>query len=270
MSTLLPRLLILLCVIAAGAVAWLYLSPAGVPLPEPEPAPVELPPADLVPDIRFPVPEPVPEPEPEADAEPAEPLPPLAESDEPVEAALAAVLGLEAVARWLVPQDFIRRVVIVIDDLPGMRATRPELRPMPPTPNTFRVTGDEEDRRLDPQNYGRYTPLVRLIEATDVRRVVAVYLRFYPLFQEAWEEIAPPGAYFNDRLVEVIDHLLETPELAVPPALVQPRVYFEYADPELEGRSAGQKLLMRMGPDHTRAIKRQLRVLRSAVIGQPG
>jgi hypothetical protein len=44
---------------------------------------------------------------------------------------------------------------------------------------------------------------------------------------------------------------------------VQPRVYFEYADPGLESRSAGQKVLIRMGPKNAAVIKAKLRELRA-------
>jgi hypothetical protein len=42
-------------------------------------------------------------------------------------------------------------------------------------------------------------------------------------------------------------------------------VFYEYADPALEGRSAGQKLLLRMGGDNSAAIKKKLRELREVV-----
>ncbi len=69
-------------------------------------------------------------------------------------------------------------------------------------------------------------------------------------FSRSYEDLGYPGQYFNDRLVEVIDHLLQTPDLRGPIELKQGRVFYEYADPALESRSAGQKLLMRMGGDN--------------------
>src|SRR5207237_41823 len=92
-----------------------------------------------------------------------------------------------------------------------------------------------------------------------------VYQRLYPLFQQAYEDLGYPGKYFNDRLVEVIDHLLQAPEVPAPIKLVQPRVFYEYADADLEGRSAGQKLLIRMGPANARAIKAKLREFRAEI-----
>ena len=105
----------------------------------------------------------------------------------------------------------------------------------------------------------------------DTQRLIATYTRYYPLFQEAYESLGHPPQYFNDRLIEVIDHLLETPDLQGPIALAQPNVLYEFADPALESRSAGQKALIRMGSENATAVKDKLRELRSELIAkQPG
>jgi len=44
---------------------------------------------------------------------------------------------------------------------------------------------------------------------------------------------------------------------------------YTYADPGLESRSAGQKLLMRMGPDNAAVIKAKLTELRAAITAAP-
>jgi len=98
--------------------------------------------------------------------------------------------------------------------------------------------------------------------------MVATYRRFYPLFQEAFAQLGYPDGYFNDRVVAVIDHLLETPEPVEPIRLVQPHVLYQFADPDLEALSSGQKLLIRMGPDHISRIKAVLSDVR-ARIAQP-
>ena len=67
---------------------------------------------------------------------------------------------------------------------------------------------------LSPANFERYAPLVRVLEKTDVKALAVVYERLYPLFQQSYEDLGYPGKYFNDRLVEVIDLLLQTPEIA--------------------------------------------------------
>jgi len=124
---------------------------------------------------------------------------------------------------------------------------------------------------LDPSNYGRYKPLVQLIRSTDTKSLISTYSRYYPLFQEAYESLGHPPEYFNDRLIEVIDHLLATPELEGPIALAQPNVLYEFADPKLESSSAGQKVLIRMGAENAKVVKEKLRELRGELVTQhPG
>jgi hypothetical protein len=65
--------------------------------------------------------------------------------------------------------------------------------------------------------------------------------------------------------VQVIDHLLATPDVTGPIKLTQPSVMYEFADPKLENLSAGQKALIRMGKANAAVIKTKLRELRVAV-----
>ena len=63
-----------------------------------------------------------------------------------------------------------------------------------------------------------------------------VYFRFYPLFQQSYQNLGYPNGYFNDRLVQVIDMLLATPQPTGPIELVRPNVMYTFADPTLEAR----------------------------------
>ncbi|HJW57873.1 MAG TPA: DUF3014 domain-containing protein [Burkholderiaceae bacterium] len=74
-----------------------------------------------------------------------------------------------------------------------------------------------------------------------------------------------PDGYFNNRLVAVIDHLLAAPEIEGPLALTQPHVLYEFADLDLELRSADHKIMLRMGMDNAAKIKAKLREIRSEV-----
>ena len=68
---------------------------------------------------------------------------------------------------------------------------------------------------------------------------------------------------------EITVGVLATPELQGPIKLAQPNVQYEYADPAIESRSAGQKALIRMGPENGRAVKAKLTELRSALVAKP-
>ena len=80
------------------------------------------------------------------------------------------------------------------------------------------------------------------------------------------QDLGYPNGYFNDRLVEAIDSLLATPQLTGPIDLVRPNVMYEFADPALKARPAGQKLMIRLGPDNATEIKAKLTELRAALV----
>lgn len=137
------------------------------------------------------------------------------------------------------------------------------LTPFRRTPGQVQVTGSGETMMLSPDNQLRYQPFVKVIEAVDPKQLAAVYFHLYPLFQQQYRALGYPGRYFNDRLIETIDHLLATPEVQGPIRLVQPRVLYQFADPELEKLSAGQKAMIRIGPDNAARVKARLRAIRA-------
>jgi hypothetical protein len=194
-------------------------------------------------------------------------LPALNDSDPVVHDSLVGVFGRDTVEHFLVPQNIVRHIVVTVDNLPRHKVAV-ELRPVKPTAGEAVTAAQGEVTTLGEANFGRYAPLARALQGTDVKALAVVYERLYPLFQQAYEDLGYPGRYFNDRLVEVIDHLLQTPEVPAPIPVVRPKVFWEYADAGLESRSAGQKLLIRMGPQNTRIIKAKLRDFRAEIVNK--
>jgi len=191
-----------------------------------------------------------------------EPLPALGESDEAAASSLAAAFPEGQFGRLFVGSDLVRRITVTIDNLPRQKVAA-RLRPLKPIPDAFVAIGPEEAPMLDESNYARYRPYIDIVGAIDAKQAAAAYWRLYPLFQEAYEELGNPSAYFNDRVIDVIDHLLEAPEVRGPIPLARPNVLYEFADPELERLSAGQKFLVRIGPDNAARLKAKLRELRA-------
>ena len=193
------------------------------------------------------------------------PLPALAESDREVQDSLAGLFG-RSLEQVLVPNDIVRHFVVTIDNLPRKKVAI-QLRPVKPAGGEFVVAPGGEPT-LSPDNAARYAPFVNMVKSADAAQVAAVYRRFYPLFQQAYVDLGYPDGYFNDRLVEVIDHLLATPEVVGPIKLTQPGVFYQYADPSIEERSAGQKLMIRLGSENAAIVKTKLRALRKEVVKQ--
>lgn len=202
----------------------------------------------------------------ETSAPPAQPLPPLTESDGELRKALAELFGRD-LKKFFNLQDIVHRIVATVDGLPRKNLS---LRLMPVKPVAGRpVTAKKgESLTLSSRNAARYRPYVRLVEAVPTETLVAAYKRFYPLFQQQYENLGYPGKYFNDRVVEVIDHLLAAPEVREPVQLIQPKVLYEFADPKLEQLSAGQKIMVRMGYENMIKVKAKLREIREALVAK--
>lgn len=202
-------------------------------------------------------------------AEPAAPtpLPAIADSDLPVFDAIAAAAGGDALGALVNPQHLVQRIVATIDGL-----TRPKLgenvSPARAAQGAFATRADGAQRVIASDNAERYAAYAQIARAIDAKKLVAWYVHAYPLFQDAYRELGYPNGYFNDRLIAVIDHLLATPEAPQPLAVVRPNVLYEFADPALEARSAGQKLLLRVGPQNEATIKAKLREIRALLAGQ--
>jgi hypothetical protein len=239
-------------VIGAG-VAYYYNRQAREPRPEPaaqvQPAPTVAPPVNPI----------------DPDAQAAKPLPDLASSDAEVQESLVAAVG-RSLEQVLVPKDIVRNVVVTIDNLPRKKVAI-QMRPLKPASGELVVAPGGEPT-LSPANAERYAALMTIVKNADVGQVVSVYRHFYPLFQQAYVNLGYPDGYFNDRLVEVIDHLLATPDVTGPIKLTQPSVFYQFADPSLEERSAGQKLMIRLGPENAAIVKQKLRALRQEVAKQ--
>jgi hypothetical protein len=250
MKRVIGWLLLLILLGAAGFAFFLWQQgPTYRPL---ETIPEDAPPsASAEPAERFPLPD-------EANANE---LPPLSKSDPAALAALADVFGKSAVGKYFQPQEVVRRVVVTIDNLPR-KTVSGQLMPTKPIAGKFRATDKGQNLILANSNFDRYTPYVRLLESMDTQTFMATYVKMYPLFQQAYKDLGYPKAYFNDRLVGVIDHMLEAPPSDGPIALKQPHVFYKFVDPELESRSAGHKLMLRVGNENTERIKAKLREIR--------
>jgi len=141
-----------------------------------------------------------------------------------------------------------------------------------PLGGQFLVSGKGDTLAIGPKNAARYNAFVMVVEAVDTKKAVATYVSLYPLFQQAFVELGYPDGYFNDRLVEVIDHLIEAPEPKGPIKLTAPKVLYEFADPDLEVLSSGQKIMIRVGPENEAKLKAKLKEIRAEVVAasKPG
>ena len=230
-----------------------------------EPPPLALPePAVLPPTIEHPLP---PEVE-QQQAAPQEPLPALDKSDPTVRDALVSQLPSVPLPRFANMQDYVKRFVVTVDNLPR-NIVPSQLSVLQRVPNPLIVDKDANGTMtLSPQNSARYQPLIGFLETLDPAAVVRLYARFYPLMDEEYKALGYPEARFHDRVIFAIDDMLAAPRPKGPVELIQPRVLYEYADPAMRALSAGQKVMVRVGPENAERLRALLRRFRAQLLGQ--
>jgi hypothetical protein len=204
---------------------------------------------------------------PPADPVPAQAkaLPSLEHSDALMRENVSGLVGRKAFVAMVHPKELVRRIVATVDNLPRETAPR-RVMPLEPVPGVFGVSAAGEEVTLTAANSQRYAAYVHVFELLDARALAQRYAESYPLFQRAYAELGFPGSRFHDRLLEAIDDMLEAPVPNGPLKLVRPKVLYQFADPELESLSAGQKVMVRMGAENAAKVKAKLRELRRELV----
>jgi hypothetical protein len=207
------------------------------------------------------------------------PLPGLAESDAAALATLDDLAGGAPLTDYVAGDAVISRIVATIDALRGRRV--PDVIQAVRGPDgDFLATAVEQPETeirneagdplpqydVDPANYQRYTRYVELLEAVDPAQLAGAVRDWQPVLEEAFRQLGYPEGNFDQRLRSVIDEVLAAPEPRQPIRLIKPEAYYLYADPELESLSAGQKALLRMGPENAARVKARLTAFRDALV----
>lgn len=244
---------VVLVVIIAAAFGWWYLSRDEVDEPL-EGAAVS-------------TPTPVPEPTPTLEERLSTRLrgTTLATSDAVVRELAAEISSHPKLAAWLVNEDLIRRFVASVDNIASGVSPQAHLDFLRPK-ESFEV----DERRngalvIEPDSYGRYDLVAQVFASFDTDGTVTLYRELEPLIDEAYAEIGPAGADFDDRLDRAFDSLLAVPVLEGDAEVEQLIVTYAWADDELEALSGAQRHLLRMGPHNLSLIQAKLGELRAAL-----
>ena len=161
-------------------------------------------------------------------------------------------------------QEQARRLVITVDNLPREHVPS-QLRITRGVPELLRVQKDGETITLDPSNYERYDRIISYVEKMDARKIGRLYAKFYPLLQCTYEETGFPEERFHDRVLAALDDMMDAPRPTGPIRLVQPKVLYRFEDDHLESLSAGQKIMIRVGPENAARLRKVLARVRAAI-----
>lgn len=115
-----------------------------------------------------------------------------------------------------------------------------------------------ERRFMTKASFARYDPMGKLVGSIDAAAAGAAYAQLRPYCLTAFAELGRPGKRLDDQLTLALRRLIDVrvPEGEV--ELVPKGAVYAFADPTLEGLSAAEKQVLRMGPSNARVLQRQL------------
>lgn len=125
-------------------------------------------------------------------------------------------------------------------------------------PGAFKAS--EDDRFIAPQSYARYDVIARVAGSIDAAAAGEAYMRFRPFLDSAFAEIGRPGKGLDEVMSSAVLRVVNVkfPEGEV--ELVPKGAVYAFKDPALEGLSAAEKQVLRMGAKNGSVLQNQLRV----------
>lgn len=189
--------------------------------------------------------------------EPDPNLPSLAEMDGYVRPILAVLSARPELAALLASDDLVRRFVVSVESIARGGSPARQVQAVAPR-GRFDVQRTDEGYVIAPGSYQRYDGLVRMVADLEPQDLARIYGRLKPRLEEAHAELGV-SASLDDTMASALAHLLETPTLPAR-ARVQPGkgTNYVYADPAIEGLSAAQRQLLRLGPERAARVKARL------------
>jgi len=191
-------------------------------------------------------------------------LPPLDETDPIVRQLVEKLSSHPMVARWLTTDALIVNFVAVTSRIATGVTPAGELKTMGPVPRfATRTSGD--DTYIDPASYRRYDRYAEAISTLDTRGTVGLYNTLKPRMRDAYGRLVSRDDDFDPVLERAIIKLLEVPVVEGNIALQPHGTVWAFEDPSLQGLTAAQKQLLRMGPQNVRAVQSKLREIASGL-----
>jgi hypothetical protein len=178
--------------------------------------------------------------------------------------ARAAVADIAArFAQWLTPDEQVRKWVVLVDQIADGKLPTKD-RPLAYPMANFKIHLENEKKMFDVANHARADALIDVFTAIPVQALAAYYHAWLPLLDKAYKELGGKGG-FDRRLRAALDRVEAVHSLTAQPELVQPVVYYKYADPTLESASDVEKLMWRLGPRNTQNVQHYLQRLEAAL-----
>lgn len=181
---------------------------------------------------------------------------------------LSEISAHSIIQGWISNAEMLRKTVAITDNIAQHKLPKKDLSMFTPK-QKFPVLAEGKQFLLDTAGYERYNSIAEGIASLDAKLSVQVFQAFEAVLQTLYEELGYTNKTFRSTLLTAIENILKAPIIHEPIYLVQPKVYYQYADPELEALSTIDKQMLRMGPVNTLLIQEKLTEIAALIKNLP-
>jgi hypothetical protein len=196
-------------------------------------------------------------------------LPNLDASDQFIRDRLVFLSEKRDLAVWLTTDDILRRSASYLDGL-ARGVILSNIFPLSSPEGEFSTHRDEQTIWLNAGNYERYDNTVSVISSLDMDMAAQIFHLTRPLLEGAFSELGYRPRQMDGIILTALDQIMNTPVIFEPIQLSRDSVNFKFFDSKLESLTPLQKQLVRAGPENTRRLQKQAKLLRTALMTPSG
>lgn len=192
-------------------------------------------------------------------------LPGLDGSDNFVRERVTLMSNSNILKKWLLADDLLRRVASYFDGL-SRGVILSKIIPLSPAEGEFATHRQDGVILMNAGNYERYNNTVSVLVSLDMRMMAQMFHFSRPLLEKAFSELGYQPRQMDGIILSALDQVLNTPIIVNPIELTRDSVIYKFADSKLEALSPLQKQLIRSGPENTKRLQKQVKILRDALL----
>ena len=196
-------------------------------------------------------------------------LPNLDASDQFIRDRLVFLSEKRDLAVWLTTDDILRRSASYLAGL-ARGVILSNIFPLSLPGGEFSTHRDEQTIWLNAGNYERYDNTVSVISSLDMDMAAQIFHLTRPLLEGAFSELGYRPRQMDGIILTALDQIMNTPVIFEPIQLSRDSVNFKFFDSKLESLTPLQKQLVRAGPENTRRLQKQAKLLRTALMTPSG
>ena len=196
-------------------------------------------------------------------------LPNLDASDQFIRDRLVLLSEKRDLVVWLTTDDILRRSASYLDGL-ARGIILSNIFPLSSPEGEFSTHRDEQTIWLNAGNYERYDNTVSVISSLDMDLAAQIFHLTRPLLEGAFSELGYRPRQMDGIILTALDQIMNTPVIFEPIQLSRDSVNFKFFDSKLESLTPLQKQLVRAGPENTRRLQKQAKLLRTALMTPNG